>query len=133
MQDYTHASLMIFLNHLVGRLKRTNQAMHSVEPGSPKPTKIQRFSSLNEYAPEDSKLLNSTKKPGSFEMTYSKQRFLWWILQQFYKMTARCDLYIKPIGRYSPGNLQEREKENADRNRLPSFHISIPFLHKTQA
>ena len=63
---------MIFLNHLVGRLKRTNQAMHSVELGSPKPTKIQRLSSLNEYAPEDFKLLNSTKKLGSFETTYSK-------------------------------------------------------------
>lgn len=31
------------------------------------------------------------------------------------------------------GYIQEREKENANRNRLPSFNISIPLLHKMQA
>jgi hypothetical protein len=48
-------------------------------------------------------------------------------------VTVGCDLYFKAIGRSSPKGIQEKEKESADRNRLPSFNISIPFHHKTQA
>lgn len=74
-----------------------------------------------------------TLEPRCLEVTYPMWWFLRWILQQFYKVTAGCDLYFKAIGRSSPKGIQEKGKESADRNRLPSLNISGPFHHKTQA
>lgn len=99
---------MIFLNHLVRQIKQTNQTMHSVELGSPKPTKIKGL--ISEWmCSRGLQASNSTKKPGSFGDDLLKVKVSVMNLQQFYKMTARCDLYIKPIGRYSPESSVSRK------------------------
>lgn len=123
---------MIFLNHLVGRLKRTNQIMQC-GTGKSKAYKDQKTLISEWICSRGLQAPQFHQKTWIFWDDLLKVKVSVMNLWQSYKMTARCDLYIKPIGRYSPGNLQEREKENADRNRLPSFHTSIPFLHKTQA
>lgn len=116
--------------------------MHSVELGSLRPTKIkealisEQICTWGLQAPEFHQVISKTEIPGiqiSWGDLPNMKVSLWWNLQQFYKMAAGYDLYVKAIGRYSPISIQEREMENVGRNRLPSFNISIPFLHKTQA
>lgn len=134
--------LMIFVNHPVGRLHRTSQIMHTVELRILRATQIkealifQQIFTRGRQAPQfhhETLARLRALEPRCLEVTRPMWWFFRWILQQFYKVTVGCDLYFKAIGRSSPKGIQEKEKESADRNRLPSSNISIPFHHKTQA
>lgn len=109
---------MIFLNHLVGQTKQANQTMHSVELGSPKPTKIKRLISEWMGALEDSGA-QSTQETWIFWDDLLKVKVSVMNFATPIKWLLDVICMINPVAGTALNLFQEREKENADRNRLP--------------